>query len=94
VSASPARFILAFPRGNTGIATYFVPSNPSTPLAITLENQTLASVSNPDSQVGITGNLVLSSDITFGVTISELMFTIWLVDRLIHLGLQLAASEL
>lgn len=86
-STDPTRFLLAFPNGNTGAVVYFVPiatenDTASTPdnsttgqnttgLGATLVNGSLTSVAGADSQAGIQGELSISEDFDFGVTISE-----------------------
>ena len=85
-SADPTRFLVASPNGNTGAVVYFVPvskndtsggnltttSSTPTGLGATLVNSTLRSISGDNNQTGIQGELSISEDFDFGVTISEL----------------------
>ena len=86
--SAPARFITAFPNGNTGTLIYFVPLNSgsgnstgggngtltnssSSALGASLQDGTLQSYSGTDNQTGITGQMSISGDLQFGVTISQ-----------------------
>ncbi|GFZ48643.1 hypothetical protein JCM24511_06392 [Saitozyma sp. JCM 24511] len=68
----PSRFITAFPNGNTGALVYFVPlnttSNPS-PLGTTLNFSSVHSVSGASNQTGLQGEVSVSGDLEFGVTL-------------------------
>jgi hypothetical protein len=105
-STDPTRFLLAFPNGNTGAVVYFVPTatghdNASTAdnsttgknttgLGATLVNGSLVSVAGADSQAGIQGELSISEDFEFGVTISESyldIHTAGLIRQLVASGL-------
>jgi len=81
-SSEPTRFLLASPNGNTGAVVYFVPlSNNdtaegnstanSTGLGATLDASSLESISGENNQTGIQGELSISEDFDFGVTISK-----------------------
>jgi len=84
-STDPTRFLVASPNGNTGAVVYFVPvsnndtsggnstttSNITTGLGATLVNSTLQSISGDNNQTGVQGELSISEDFDFGVTISE-----------------------
>lgn len=86
-SSEPTRFLLAFPNGNTGAVVYFVPTagnnetsataenstsiQNSTGLGATLDLASLQSISGSNNQTGIQGDLSVSEDFEFGVTISE-----------------------
>jgi hypothetical protein len=75
--------LLASPNGNTGAVVYFIPvstndtstggnsTSNSTGLGATLNSSTLQSVSGSDNQTGIQGELSISEDSHFGVTISK-----------------------
>jgi hypothetical protein len=85
-ATDPTRFLVASPNGNTGAVVYFVPvsnnatsegnstvsSNTTTGLGATLVNSTLQSISGGNNQTGIQGELSISEDFDFGVTISKL----------------------
>jgi hypothetical protein len=74
-SSAPSRFITAFPNGNTGALVYFVPlntSSSSSPLGTTLDLASVRSYSSTDNQTGLQGNISVSGDLTFGVTLSAL----------------------
>ena len=89
-STDPTRFLVASPNGNTGAVVYFVPvsnndtsggnsittSNTTTGLGATLVNSTLRSISGGNNQTGIQGELSISEDFDFGVTISELQLIV------------------
>lgn len=66
---SRSRFILAFPKGNSGVAIYFAPLNGT--LATTLDNTTFASISAPDNQTGFKGQMNLSADAALDKALSE-----------------------
>lgn len=80
-STKPSRLIVAFPEGNTGALTYFIPassnasssSNSSTPsaapLQVDLDPSSLASVQEAQNQTGLAGQLTLNSDVSLGVTL-------------------------
>ena len=82
----PTRFLVASPNGNTGAVVYFVPvsnndtsegnstvtSNTTSGLGASLVNSTLQSISGDNNQTGIQGELSISEDFDFGVTISKL----------------------
>ncbi len=68
-SSAPARFICAFPEGNTGVLTYFLPQTNGSTLGISLDKASLASVNAADNQTGLQGKLQLSNDARLGVTI-------------------------
>lgn len=80
-TTDPTRFLLASPNGNTGAVVYFVPvsnsstesdlTSNSTGLGATLDSSTLQSVSGDNNQTGIQGELNISEDFDFGVTISK-----------------------
>ena len=84
-STDPTRFLVASPNGNTGAVVYFVPvsnndtsggnstttSKITTGLGATLVNSTLQSISGDNNQTGVQGELSISEDFDFGVTISE-----------------------
>ncbi|KAK4689008.1 hypothetical protein P7C73_g1082, partial [Tremellales sp. Uapishka_1] len=66
-TSSPSRFITAFPQGNTGALVYFIPQNGT--LSTTLNFTSVTSVNDTYGQVGLTGDLDVSSDLAFGVTL-------------------------
>lgn len=78
-SSKPSRLIVAFPQGNTGFATYFIPTNgaSSTPLQVVPDIESLSSVtfpsgspsSNATNQTGIECDLSFNSDMSLGVTL-------------------------
>lgn len=81
-STKPSRLIVAFPEGNTGALTYFIPSSSnasssnststnstSSPLQVGLDSSSLSSVQNASNQTGIAGQLTLNSDVSLGVTL-------------------------
>lgn len=78
-SSRPSRLIVAFPQGNTGFATYFIPTNgtSSADLQVVPDIETLSSVTFPSessagnatNQTGITCNLSFNSDMSLGVTL-------------------------
>jgi hypothetical protein len=68
-STDPSRLILAFPKGNTGALTYFLPFTNGSTLDVGLDRTSLRSVSQSDNQTGLSGNLTLTSDATLGVTL-------------------------
>ena len=70
-TGAPSRFITAFPDGNTGALVYFVPVNASAAIGATLDYGSVKSVVQGMNQTGVTGNLSLSGDVNFGVTLSE-----------------------
>lgn len=71
-ATAPNRFITAFANGNTGALVYFIPAGDnSTSLGTTLEEGSLASYQADYNQTGLQGNIVVSSNLTFGVTLSE-----------------------
>ncbi|ORX37141.1 hypothetical protein BD324DRAFT_650750 [Kockovaella imperatae] len=81
----PSRFITAFPHGNNGALVYFVPLNsthsnsPSnasgnstlhtTALGATLNFSSVSSVNQEYNQTGVTGEISVSADLQFGVTL-------------------------
>lgn len=69
-ASKPVRFITAFPNGNTGALVYFVPADNQT-LGAELNAATVTSVRQEFNQSGITGQLSLNGDATFGVTLSK-----------------------
>jgi Na+-translocating ferredoxin:NAD+ oxidoreductase RnfG subunit len=89
-STDPTRFLVASPNGNTGAVVYFVPvsnngtsegnstvtSNTTTGLGATLVNSTLQSVSGDNNQTGVQGELSISEDFDFGVTISKVLLNL------------------
>jgi hypothetical protein len=89
-AADPTRFLVASPNGNTGAVVYFVPvsnngtsggnstvtSNTTTGLGATLVNSTLQSVSGDNNQTGVQGELSISEDFDFGVTISKVLLNL------------------
>jgi len=74
-SSAPSRFIAAFPNGNTGALVYFVPSSSdasgNATLGASLTNGSLKSYEGSNNQTGIEGEISVSADLTFGVTLSE-----------------------
>lgn len=64
--SSLARFILAFPRGNSGSVTYFQPVNGS--LSISAINDTFRSYAGDNNQTGFQGELSFSGNAEFGET--------------------------
>jgi hypothetical protein len=78
-SSKPSRLIVAFPQGNTGFATYFIPTNgtSSAPLQVVPDIGSLSSVTfssgssglNTTNQTGITCDLSFNSDMSLGVTL-------------------------
>ena len=78
-SSRPSRLIVAFPEGNTGFATYFIPANGEgdAPLQVVPEIDTLSSVTFPSgsvaedatNQTGIACDLGFTSDMSLGVTL-------------------------
>jgi hypothetical protein len=90
-ATDPTRFLVASPNGNTGAVVYFVPvsnngtsesnstvtSNTTTGLGATLVNSTLQSISSDNNQTGIQGELSISEDFDFGVTISKVLLNLF-----------------
>jgi hypothetical protein len=90
-AADPTRFLVASPNGNTGAVVYFVPvsnngssgqnstttSSSTIGLGASLVDSTLQSISGDNNQTGIQGELSISDDFDFGVTISELHHRSW-----------------
>ena len=77
-SSTPSRFITAFPDGNNGALVYFVPVNGTTnssALGATLNLDSVQSVQQADNQTGITGEVSVSGDLQFGVTLSKPLCT-------------------
>lgn len=71
-TTAPVRFIAAFPDGNTGVLTYFIPRNGSTTALGGALNQTsLTSCSGENNQTGLQGDISLSADFSLGVTLSQ-----------------------
>ena len=73
-SSKPSRFIAAFPNGNTGALVYFVPgsgSGSNASLGASLQEGSLKSYQARDNQTGIQGDISVSADLSFGVTLSE-----------------------
>ena len=84
-ATDPTRFLVASPNGNTGAVVYFLPVssnetsggnstgifNTTTGIGATLVNSTLESISSDNNQTGIQGELSISEDFDFGVTISK-----------------------
>ncbi|GHJ88125.1 hypothetical protein NliqN6_4527 [Naganishia liquefaciens] len=78
-SSRPSRLIVAFPEGNTGFATYFIPTNGtgSAPLQVVPDIESLSSITFPSdstaedatNQTGITCDLSFTSDMSLGVTL-------------------------
>ncbi|KAJ9096780.1 hypothetical protein QFC21_005050 [Naganishia friedmannii] len=78
-AAKPSRLIVAFPQGNTGFLTYFIPSNgsASTPLQVVPDIKTFTSVTFPSvpattngtNQTGVTCDLSFNDDMSLGVTL-------------------------
>ncbi|KAJ9106821.1 hypothetical protein QFC19_002949 [Naganishia cerealis] len=77
-ATKPSRLIVAFPQGNTGFLTYFIPSNSSTstPLQVVPDIKTLTSVTfaeastkNGTNQTGVACNLSFNDDMSLGVTL-------------------------
>lgn len=78
-SSRPSRLIVAFPEGNTGFATYFIPTNGEgdASLQVVPDIDTLSSVTFPSgsiaedavNQTGVTCELGFTSDMTLGVTL-------------------------
>jgi hypothetical protein len=86
---APSRLITAFPNGNTGALVYFIPLNTTstpTPLGTTLDFPSLTSYSSTNNQTGIRGNFSVSSDLAFGVTISESLASGEGADRCSRIG--------
>lgn len=78
-ATKPSRLIVAFPQGNTGFLTYFIPSNGSTssPLQVVPDIATFASVTFPSvpaaqngtNQTGVQCDLSFNNDMSLGVTL-------------------------
>ncbi|KAJ9113652.1 hypothetical protein QFC22_005961 [Naganishia vaughanmartiniae] len=78
-ATKPSRLIVAFPQGNTGFLTYFIPSNgsASTPLQVVPDIKTFASVTFPSvptaqngtNQTGVACDLAFNNDMSLGVTL-------------------------
>ncbi|ORY33496.1 hypothetical protein BCR39DRAFT_520445 [Naematelia encephala] len=71
---APARFVTAFPNGNTGAAVYFIPrnttANSNSTLGVTLDPTSVKSyLASIDNQTGIQGDVSVSGDLEFGVTL-------------------------
>jgi hypothetical protein len=67
-SERPARLIVAFPKGNTGILTYFVPNNGSS-VGATTDLSSFTSVQEENNQTGLSGTLQLDNEVRLGVTL-------------------------
>ena len=67
-STRPARLIVAFPKGNTGILTYFVPED-GQELDVSTELSTLGPAQGENNQTGLRGNLRFNKGSTLGVTL-------------------------
>lgn len=81
-NSKPSRFLVAFPEGNTGVVAYFIPSNASSssgnssnsnstskPLKLSLDPKSLSTVSGANNQMGLSGTLNLTSDVSLGVVL-------------------------
>lgn len=66
-SSNLQRFIAAFPNGNSGAMMYFKSNSSS--LAVTLQNNTLQSITDTYNRSGITGIMNMNSNATLGVAI-------------------------
>lgn len=71
-ASAPSRFITAFPDGNTGALVYFIPVNGTgnSTLQTSLNLTSVTSSTGSDNQTGLQGEISVSSDLTFGVTLS------------------------
>ena len=67
-SEKPSRLIVAFPKGNTGILTYFVPANGSS-VGVTTNLGSFSSVQDENNQTGLSGTLQLDNEVRLGVTL-------------------------
>ena len=74
----PSRFIAAFAEGNTGALVYFVPTSTnassqgnSSGLSVYLDEGSLESYSAENNQTGLQGDIQVSADLAFGVTLSK-----------------------
>ena len=67
-STRPARLIVAFPKGNTGILTYFVPED-GQELDVSTELSTLGPIQGENNQTGLQGSLRFNKGSTLGVTL-------------------------
>lgn len=77
-SSRPSRLIVAFPQGNTGFATYFIPANDSSSaLQVVPDIDSFTSITFPSgsteqnatNQTGVMCDLALNADMSLGVTL-------------------------
>jgi hypothetical protein len=69
-STGVRRFLAAFPAGNSGSVTYFLPLNATSgAFTVDLVNGTLQSTTGEYEMVGVKGSMVFSKDAEMGVTI-------------------------
>ncbi|KAI0341534.1 hypothetical protein BDW22DRAFT_1421109 [Trametopsis cervina] len=67
-SHAPSRLVVAFPAGNSGALTYFLPLN-SSDISIELVNGSLSSVAKEFNNSGVQADLHVQGNVTLGVTI-------------------------
>lgn len=78
-ASRPSRLIVAFPQGNTGFATYFIPTNSSSsaPLQVVPDIESFTSITFPSesteqnatNQTGVECDLEFNADMSLGVTL-------------------------